>query len=55
MAEKEKVMQKNWIGKSVGAEIELRSLRLMRKLKFLLQDLIQFMVLHSLQYLLIIE
>ena len=41
---KVKIMQSNWIGKSTGAEIDFKISDNKKKLLFLQQDLIQFLV-----------
>ena len=50
--EKVKLMQKNWIGKSFGCEIDFQIEIKKKKLKFLLQDLTQFLGPVSLLFLL---
>ena len=43
-----KLMQNNWIGKSLGANINFKIIEKMKKLKFLQQDLILYLVHHLL-------
>ena len=53
--EKVKLMQKNWIGKSFGCEIDFLIPSLLKKLRILLRDLTQFLERVSLQFLLIMK
>ena len=53
--EKVKLMQKNWIGKSFGCEIDFQFTVKMKKLKYLQLDQIQYLVLVLLPYQLIIN
>ena len=41
--DKVKLMQKNWIGKSLGCEIDFQIHNEQKKLKFLQRDLIQYL------------